>query len=169
MQCKATMGAHDVNENNFPYAADHIIGRPDKTFMECHAIKWTLLNQVTGKSEAKQSMNHQCDWNLHMSTGMSGDFNHRKFFDVKSESPGNKHKFSGQKSGADKNWPKNKMVPPGPNCTYFGEDKISWQRVNCSKPNSRSRFISFWDLILNSQFFDLDQGRFFDSDYWLRP
>jgi hypothetical protein len=61
MQCKATMGAHDVNENNFPYAADHIIGRPDKTFMECHAIKWTLLNQVTGKSEAKQSMNHQCD------------------------------------------------------------------------------------------------------------
>jgi hypothetical protein len=58
MQCNATTGAYDLSDHDFLHAAIHFIGRADKTFMEClvqcQATKWTLLNQVTGKSEAKQ-------------------------------------------------------------------------------------------------------------------
>ena len=36
------------------FCANHSISRVEKTSMECSATKWTLLDQVTGKSEVKQ-------------------------------------------------------------------------------------------------------------------
>jgi hypothetical protein len=82
-------------------------------FIQSQAIIWTLLNQVTGKSEAKQRIKIQLiineieisSRNLHMSTEMSGDFNHRKFFDAKwriSRHWAGKKNTGGQKSAAAK-------------------------------------------------------------------
>jgi hypothetical protein len=44
------------NHSQTSLSANHRISRAEKTFMECSATKWTLLNQVTGKSEAKLEM-----------------------------------------------------------------------------------------------------------------
>jgi len=49
--------------------------------MECHVTKWTLLDQVTRKSEAEQLKLTYVD--RHVSGMMSGYFIHRKFFDAK--------------------------------------------------------------------------------------
>jgi hypothetical protein len=56
-QAHLLLAAGFIRNQIFQYAANHFIlgvKSADKTFMECHATKWTLLNQMTSESEAKQ-------------------------------------------------------------------------------------------------------------------